>query len=72
MGIQLGTLVGGTIIVEIIFSIPGMGSLLLEAINSTDYPTIQACVMVLGALYIHINLAVDLMYPVIDPRIRVM
>lgn len=72
VGIQLGTLIGGTIIVEVIFSIPGMGSLLLEAINSTDYPTIQACVMVLGALYILINLVVDVMYPIIDPRIQVM
>lgn len=72
VGIQLGTLIGGTIIVEVIFSIPGMGSLLLEAINSTDYPTIQACVMVLGGLYIVINLIVDVLYPVIDPRIKVM
>lgn len=72
VGIQLGTLIGGTIIVEVIFSIPGMGSLLLEAINSTDYPTIQACVIVLGGLYILINLVVDVLYPVIDPRIKVM
>ncbi|MEU2198781.1 ABC transporter permease [Isoptericola sp. NPDC019482] len=70
IGIQLGTLVGGTIIVENIFAIPGMGSLLIEALNSSDYPTIQACVLVLGAVYIAINLVVDLLYPVIDPRIR--
>lgn len=70
IGIQLGMLVGGTIIVESIFAIPGMGSMLIEALNSTDYPTIQACVLVLGALYLLINLIVDLLYPVIDPRIR--
>lgn len=70
IGIQLGMLVGGTIIVESIFAIPGMGSMLIEALNSTDYPTIQACVLMLGGVYIVINLVVDLLYPVIDPRIR--
>lgn len=70
VGIQLGTMIGGTIIVESIFALPGMGSMLIEALNSTDYPTIQGCVLVLGAVYIAINLAVDMLYPLIDPRIR--
>jgi peptide/nickel transport system permease protein len=70
VGLQLGALVGGTIIVENIFAIPGMGSMLIAALNSSDYPTIQACVLVLGAVYVAINLVVDLLYPVIDPRIR--
>ncbi|MFT4083447.1 MAG: ABC transporter permease [Nocardioides sp.] len=70
IGLQLGALVGGTIIVENIFAIPGMGSMLIEALNSSDYPTIQACVLMLGVVYIVINLVVDLLYPLIDPRIR--
>lgn len=70
VGVQLGTLIGGTIIVENVFAIPGMGSLLIDGINSTDYPTIQGCILVLGALYVLINLALDLLYPIIDPRIR--
>lgn len=70
IGVQLGALIGGTIVVENVFAIPGMGSMLVEAINSTDYPVIQTCVLVLGAIYVTINLAVDLLYPLIDPRIR--
>lgn len=70
VGIQLGSLIGGTIIVENVFAIPGMGSLLMEALNSNDYPTIQSSVLILGAVYIVINLVVDLLYPLIDPRIR--
>lgn len=70
IGVQLGALIGGTIVVESVFAIPGMGSMLVEAINSTDYPVIQTCVLVLGAIYVTINLAVDLLYPLIDPRIR--
>ncbi|MFD1811952.1 ABC transporter permease [Rhodococcus gannanensis] len=70
IGVQLGALIGGTIVVENVFAIPGMGSMLVESINSTDYPVIQTCVLVLGAIYVTINLAVDLLYPLIDPRIR--
>ncbi|SEJ37186.1 ABC transporter permease [Demequina mangrovi] len=70
VGIQLAALIGGTVVIESIFTIPGMGSMLIEAINSSDYPTIQACVLVLGACFVIINLVVDLLYPVIDPRVR--
>lgn len=70
VGIQLAGLVGGTVVIENVFAIPGMGSMLIEAINSSDYPTIQAAVLVLGAVYVVINLAVDLLYPIIDPRVR--
>ena len=70
VGIQLAALIGGTVVIENVFAIPGMGSMLIEAINSSDYPTIQASVLVLGACFVLINLVVDLLYPVIDPRVR--
>lgn len=71
VGIQLAVLIGGTIVIESVFALPGMGSLLIEAINTSDYPTIQACVLVIGLTYVVINLLVDLLYPLIDPRVRV-
>ena len=70
VGIQLAALVGGTVVIESVFSIPGMGSMLIEAINSSDYPTVQACVLVLGSVFVVVNLLVDLAYPLIDPRVR--
>jgi len=70
VGVQLASLVGGTIIVENVFALPGMGSLLINAVNTSDYTTIQACVLIIGALYVGISLVVDLIYPLIDPRIR--
>ncbi|TWP35418.1 ABC transporter permease [Leekyejoonella antrihumi] len=71
VGLDLGALIGGTIVVETVFSLPGMGSLLVGALNTSDYPTIQACVIVIGATYVVINLAIDLLYPIVDPRVRV-
>lgn len=70
VGVQLATLVGGTIIMENVFALPGMGSLLITAVNTSDYTTIQACVLIIGAMYVGISLIVDLVYPFIDPRIR--
>jgi peptide/nickel transport system permease protein len=70
VGIQLAGLIGGTVVIENVFAIPGMGSMLIEAINSSDYPTIQASILVLGACFVVVNLAVDLLYPLIDPRVR--
>lgn len=71
VGIELGSLVGGTVVIETVFALPGMGSVLLNGIRSSDYPVIQASVLLIGAVYIAINLAVDLLYPLIDPRVRV-
>ncbi|WP_084079054.1 ABC transporter permease [Demequina sp. NBRC 110057] len=70
VGIQLAALIGGTVVIENVFAIPGMGSMLIEGINTSDYPTIQACILVLGACFVVINLVVDLLYPVVDPRVR--
>lgn len=71
IGIELASLVGGTVVTEAVFALPGMGSVLLAGIRSSDYPVIQASVLVLGAIYVVINFAVDLIYPLIDPRVRV-
>mgnify|MGYP003515074197 CR=1 FL=1 len=61
---------GGTVIVETIFGWPGLSSLLLAGVRSRDYPTVQAVVLVIAVLTILINLAVDLVYGLLDPRIR--
>lgn len=71
VGIELANLVGGTVVTEAVFALPGMGSLLINGVRATDYPVIQAAVLVLGAVYVVINLVVDLLYPLIDPRVRV-
>ncbi len=69
-GLSLGSLMGGTLIVEVLFNLPGMGRLLVEAIESNDYVTVQAGVLVLAAIYVLLNAAVDLLYRILDPRIR--
>lgn len=69
-GIQFGYLLGGTVIIEQIFALPGMGRLLLTSINNRDYPTVQGTVLVIAVLFVVVNLLVDLLYRVIDPRTR--
>ncbi|WEG08674.1 ABC transporter permease [Microbacterium horticulturae] len=71
VGIELAALVGGTVVIEAVFALPGMGSLLLTGIRASDYPIIQATVLLIGAIYVLINFVVDLVYPLIDPRVRV-
>jgi peptide/nickel transport system permease protein len=65
-----GRLLGGVVIVEIIFSVPGMGSMLAQAVSQRDYPTVQAIVFVMSVIFLTINLVVDLLYAWLDPRIR--
>ena len=69
-GIQLAHLLGGVVIAETIFNWPGLGSLILEGVNSRDYALVQAGVLVISATFVTVNLAVDLIYGFIDPRIR--
>ena len=71
LGLQAGTLLGGAIITETIFAWPGIGRLLLLAIQSRDYPLAQGCIMVIALSYVVINLGTDLLYGVIDPRVRI-
>jgi peptide/nickel transport system permease protein len=70
MGLQLAFLIGGTIIMESIFVLPGVGKYMLDAITWRDYPAIQGINLVFASLLITINLIVDLLYAVFDPRIR--
>ena len=69
-GMQLGRLLGGAVIVETIFGWPGLGQLILEAINTRDYSVVQTGVFITSTIFILLNLAVDLTYGIIDPRIR--
>jgi peptide/nickel transport system permease protein len=71
VGIELAAIVGGTVVIEAVFALPGMGSVLLAGIRASDYPVIQATVLLIGVIYVVINFAVDLIYPLIDPRVRV-
>ncbi|MFE0153014.1 ABC transporter permease [Nonomuraea sp. NPDC059007] len=70
-GLQLGVLISGAVVTERIFAIPGFGKLTVDAVFQRDYPIIQGVVLVTATAYIVINLLVDLLYSVIDPRIRV-
>jgi peptide/nickel transport system permease protein len=70
LGLQAGLLLGGAMITEIIFSWPGLGRLTYQAINARDYPLAQGCFLTIALTYILINLATDVLYSVVDPRIR--
>ena len=69
VGLQFGQLLSGAIIVETVFSRPGIGRLLVQAILAKDYLTVQAVVLIVAVLYAAINLVVDLLYPLLDPRV---
>jgi|ERR1051326_5147442 peptide/nickel transport system permease protein len=71
LGLQIGTLISGAIVTEVIFALPGMGRLGLDAILNRDYALVQGVVLVVAAGYVVTNLAVDLLYGLVDPRIRV-
>lgn len=70
LGIQFGYLLGGTVVVEEIFAIPGMGRLVLYAIYQRDYPVVQAVVLLSALTFVLMNLVVDVLYGLLDPRIR--
>jgi peptide/nickel transport system permease protein len=71
VGLQLGVLISGAVVTEQIFVLPGFGKLTIDAVFTRDYPMIQGVVLVTATAYIGVNLLVDLLYSVIDPRIRV-
>lgn len=70
LGLQAGALLTGSIIVEMIFSWPGLGRLLMTAISARDYPLVEGCVLTFALTYVVVNMATDVVYGVIDPRIR--
>ncbi|WP_010632444.1 nickel ABC transporter permease [Sporolactobacillus vineae] len=71
LGIQFGSLLGGTVIIEQVFAWPGVGQLIINAISERDYPVVQGGVIILALLMVFVNLLVDLSYQFIDPRIKV-
>ena len=71
IGLVLGNLLGGVAVVETVFTIPGLGRLLVDAIFARDYPVIQGCLLFIALIYVLVNLLVDLCYPIFDPRVAV-
>lgn len=70
LGLQLGALLGGAIVTEMVFSWPGLGQLTIEAIHRRDYPVVQACVLLISVTYVGVNTLTDLAYAWLDPRVR--
>jgi peptide/nickel transport system permease protein len=68
IGMQLGALLGGAVITEIVFGWPGLGQLTIEAIQRRDYPLVQGAVLVIAATHVGINMLTDLLYGLCDPR----
>lgn len=69
IGLVLGNLLGGVAVVETVFTIPGLGRLLVDAIFARDYPVIQGCLLLVAVIYVITNLVIDLCYPLFDPRV---
>jgi peptide/nickel transport system permease protein len=70
VGLQMGYLLGGTVVIEQVFGLPGVGRYMLSGIFGRDYPVVQSMILVYGLLFMAINLFVDLAYGVADPRVR--
>ena len=70
MGLRFGWLLGGVVVVEAVFKWPGLGSLMVAAVQSRDYPLIQGCVLTFAFLFLFVNVFIDIIYTFIDPRIR--
>ena len=70
VGLQFGAVLTGTIITETIFAWPGIGRLLIQAISFRDYPLVQGCILLIAVTYVSMNLLTDLLYGLLDPRIR--
>ena len=69
IGLMLGNLLGGIAVVETVFTIPGLGRLLVDSIYARDYPVVQGCLLFIAGIYVVVNLIVDLLYPLFDPRV---
>jgi peptide/nickel transport system permease protein len=69
VGLTLGHLLGGIAVIETVFTLPGLGRLMVESILARDYPVVQGCLLFTAVVYISVNLVVDLCYPIFDPRV---
>ena len=70
-GVAFAGLLGGAVVIEQVFTWPGLGSLMLNSVNNRDYPTVQAIMLIYVVAFIAVNLITDISYSIIDPRIRV-
>jgi peptide/nickel transport system permease protein len=70
IGLQIGYMLGGAIVVETIFTLPGVGRMTLDAVLERNYPVVQSAVLVIGAMFMLVNLVTDVLYGLIDPRVR--
>ena len=70
VGLMMASFIGGTVVTEAVFTYPGLGQLLIQAIGTRDYPLIQGCILFILVIYVAINLMVDVLYAYIDPRIE--
>lgn len=71
IGLLLGNLLGGIAVLETVFTLPGLGKLLVESVYARDYPVIQGCLLLTAFVFVVVNLIVDLLYPIFDPRVSV-
>ena len=69
-GIQLATILGGVIVVEVVFAWPGLGRLVFDSVSARDYPMIQGSILLIAVMFLAVNLLIDILYAVVDPRIR--
>jgi peptide/nickel transport system permease protein len=70
VGLMLAAFIGGTVVTEAVFTYPGIGRLLIQAISTRDYPLIQGCILFILVIYVTMNVLVDVLYAYIDPRIE--
>ena len=69
-GIILSLLIGGSVVIEQVFALPGIGRLVVQGIMARDYPLVQGTMLLLGFAFVLVNIAVDLIYTLVDPRVR--
>ena len=70
LGLEIGSLIGGAVIIETVFAWPGVGQLIFQAIGGRDYPLAQAGIMIVSACVVLVTVGIDMLYGVVDPRIR--
>jgi peptide/nickel transport system permease protein len=70
LALNIGSLLGGTVLVEYVFNWPGLSGVLVEAVNSRDYPMVVGCIALISILFVSINLLMDIVYGLLDPRVR--
>jgi ABC-type dipeptide/oligopeptide/nickel transport system permease component len=70
MGVQVGFLVGGQVLIENVFNIPGMGRLMIDGVLNKDYPIVMACTILIATIVVSVNILIDIVYGWLDPRIR--